>query len=176
MTKESAVAKYPALGRRRPGAPLIRVDFVNRTKLPDNVIRFPETISPLTIIRPEQKLAEVTEFPQQKQSTETPAIEKPEADPIEKVKQSEAYNPSKKKKSYMDEIARLVVRRRRSGCRCTDKDNMDTPPCRSRFCAKKQKGAKLGDQTQRSARVMRMIGGGSNRVRKSSSEYRKKTE
>lgn len=32
----------------------------------------------------------------------------------------------------------IVQRLRRSGCRCVDKENRETPACRSRFCEKKR--------------------------------------
>lgn len=32
----------------------------------------------------------------------------------------------------------IVQRLRRSGCRCVDKENKETPACRSRFCEKKR--------------------------------------
>lgn len=54
---------------------------------------------------------------------------------------AEKYNPRKLNtdlKLSRSDVLNNVTRIRRSGCRCVDKENKDTAPCKSRFCEKKR--------------------------------------
>lgn len=129
MTKESAVANTSYFRPVRPGfsSNLIPVDFANKTRLPENVISLPEPATKLTIITPEQKLAQIIEFPRLKTEIST-VSPKTETDLIKKTQKEEIYNP-RKRKGYHDKDGRWILRRRGvKGYRCKMTDH-ETNPC-----------------------------------------------
>lgn len=141
MTKESAVAKYSPFGRERPGTPsnLIQVNFVNKSRLPENITPLPESSPNLTIVRPDQRLAQIIEFPNPKIDTSANLI-RPEISLLEKTRKAEVFNPSKKSKSYIDHMGRhILIRRSRRGSRCLAQPDHEPADCQGRKHLKKSK-------------------------------------
>lgn len=141
MTKESAVANISALGRKRPGSPsnLIRVDFTRKAGLPENITPLPESSPNLTIVRPDQRLAQIIEFPNLKIDTSANPI-RPEISLLEKTRKAEVFNPSKKSKSYIDYMGRhILIRRSRRGSRCLAQPDHEPADCQGRKHLKKSK-------------------------------------
>ena len=136
MTKESAVANISQFRPRRQGLPsnLISVDFINKTRLPENIVKLPEAGTQLTIITPEQKLAQIIEFPQK--ITETKP-QNPEVIPVEQIK-TEIFSPQKQKNELLKNLGILIRRRRKS--RCDGMHDAEEDPCGSPRC--KTKGRK----------------------------------
>lgn len=141
MTKESAVAKYSTFGQIRPGTPsnLIHIDFARKAGLPENITRFPESSPNLTIIRPDQRLAQIIEL-QNPRIDISANLVKPEIGLLEKTKKAETFNPSKKSKSYIDQLRRhFMMRRSRRGSRCLAQPDHEPRDCQGRRHLKKSK-------------------------------------
>jgi hypothetical protein len=100
---------------------------------------------------PTQKIVDNAEFPKL-----TPA----EMTPIEKVEKSLAYNPGRRKKDYLDDTGRRIIRRRRAS-RCNGVHDAEADPCGSPRCRTKgrqdlkTKGA--GNNQQRRRRRQKVI-------------------
>lgn len=135
MTKESAVANISQFRPRRQGLPsnLISVDFINKTRLPENIVKLPEAITPLTVVTPEQKLAQIIEFPPQKSLESKP--QSPEIAPADPIK-TEIFNPKKQKAELLKNLG-LLIRRTRRKSRCDGMHDAEEDPCGSPRCKTK---------------------------------------
>lgn len=161
MTKESAVANISAFGLRRQGLPsnLISVDFINKTRLPENVINLPETGPKLTIVTPEQRVVQIIEFPLQKPIEVKPQT--PETASQEKIK-TEIFNPQKQKAELLKNLGFLVRRSRRKS-RCDGMHDAEEDPCGSPRCKtkgrRKLKDMQNKDVTKRKERKSVILNG-----------------
>lgn len=98
---------------------VIHVDFHKRALFERNKIVSISGLGPeLTSISHDHKPAEIIELPQIKPLEIHPLIANPEPSPIKEVKKTESYNPGRSKKSYVDNMGRLIIRRRGRGGRC----------------------------------------------------------
>lgn len=118
---------------------VIHVSFSgpNRGKiLRQQIVGISGTGPALTIIRPNQASAEITEFPVKKITAPIIEINRPEISPIDEANKTENYNPSKRKKDYLDEMGRRIIRRRRPS-RCNGVHDAEADPCGSPRCRTK---------------------------------------
>lgn len=139
MTRERyAVANISQFRPRRQGPPsnLISVDFINKSRLPENIVKLPEIVTPLTVVTPEQKLAQIIEFPQLKPLEIKP--HSPEVMPADPVK-TEVFNPKEQKAELLKNLG-LLIRRTRRKSRCDGMHDAEEDPCGSPRC--KTKGRK----------------------------------